>query len=126
MLLEALSALTLASAAQADAPPPPSLERRPVEDLMVAMRGRCPPMVARIQSAKPGELLRLEAGFRDQLGAPDRSKLEQAQRAGGHCPASGGPSCQAKANLSAIVDSDLVGAFADYVCARETAATGRR
>lgn len=126
MLLEALSALMLASAAQANAPPPPSLERRPHEDLLIAMRGRCPAMVARIESAKPGEMLLLESGFRDQLSATDRSKLDQAQSAGGHCPASGGPSCQAKAGLSAIVDSDLVGAFADYVCAREAATTDRR
>ena len=125
MLLEALSALMLASAAQAEAPPT-SLAGRPVEDLNIAMRSRCPPMAPRIQSATPAELLRLEAGFRAQLTAPDRSRLDQAQGAGGHCPASGGPGCQARAQLSAIVDTDLVGAFADYVCAREAATTAPR
>ena len=125
MLLEALSALMLASAAQAVAPPT-SLAGRPVEDLHIAMRSRCPAMVPRIQSVTPAELLRLEAGFRAQLAAEDRAKLDQTQQAGGRCPASGGPSCQARAGLSAIVDSDLLGAFADYVCAREAATTDRR
>jgi hypothetical protein len=125
MLLEALSAVLLASAAQAEAPPP-SLARHPGEDLLIAIRGRCPPVEPRVRSAKPDELLRLETGFRDQLSAPDRSRLDQARRGGARCTAKSGASCQADAALSAVVDSDLLGAFAEYVCARETAAAAPR
>jgi len=123
MLLEALSALLLAAAAQPGAPPPSSLAAHPREDLLIAMRSRCPPMEPRVRSARPDELLRLETGFRDQLPAPERSRLEQARRTGGaRCGSGSGASCQANATLSAIVDNGLLRAFADYVCARETAA----
>ena len=134
MLLEALSALMLASAAQAEAPPQ-SAAGRPLEDLLLAMRSHCPPMVPRVRSAGPDELMRLETGFRDQLPPPDRSRLDQAraraqaqaQRGGaGRCDARGGASCQADAALSAILDSGQMGAFTEYVCARETAAIAPR
>ena len=126
MLLEALSALALASAAQVDTPPPPSIEDRPHLDLLIAIRSRCPPMEPKVRSASPDALTRLETGFRSQLPPTDRSRLDQARRAGARCGKDAAASCQANAQLSAIVDTDLVGAFADYVCARETAATGRR
>jgi len=126
MLLEALSALVLTTSAQAEAPPPSSLAAHPREDLLIALRGRCPPMEPKVRAAGPDELLRLETGFRDQLSAQDRSRLEAAQRSGGpRCDAESGASCQADAGLSAIGGSDLLGAFAEYVCARETAATVR-
>jgi hypothetical protein len=120
MLLVALSALTLASAAQVDAPPPPSIADRPHAALLTAIRGRCPPMEPRVRAAGPDQMLRLESGFRDQLPAENRSRLDQAQRGGGDRCGAGDASCQATAGLSAIVDSDLVGVFADYLCKRET------
>jgi hypothetical protein len=124
MLLEALSALTLASAAQAQAPPPP-IEDRPVAALLLALRGHCPPVEPRVRSARPEELMRLETGFREQLSAPNRSRLDQAQaraqRSGGARCGAGDARCQAHAGLSAILDGDQMGAFALYVCAHETA-----
>jgi hypothetical protein len=79
-------------------------------------------MEPRVRSAGPDKLLRLETGFRDQLPPPDQSRLDQARRAGARCPAKRNASCQADAALSAVLESDLMGAFAEYVCARETAA----
>lgn len=128
MLLEALSALTLAAAAPADAPPAAGAVA-PAESLLTAIRSRCPPMEPKVRSAGPDELLRLENGFRIQLSPRNRSRLEKARRSShARCGAAPGsaPSCQANADLSAILDSDLVGAFADYVCAKETAATKPR
>jgi hypothetical protein len=78
-------------------------------------------MVPKVQSASPDELLRLTTGFRDQLTALDRSKLNQARRsAGARCGAESPASCQANNELSAILHSDQMGAFVEYVCARET------
>jgi hypothetical protein len=102
------------------------LARHPREDLLVAVRGRCPPMEPKVRAAGPDELLRLETGFRGQLSTTDRSKLDQARRGGARCGADSGADCQANAGLSAVVDSDLLGAFAEYVCARETAAAAPR
>lgn len=125
MLLEALSALTLAAAAPADAPPAVGAVS-PTESLLTAIRSRCPTMEPKVRAAGPDELLRLEHGFRIQLSPRNRSRLEKARHTShARCGAApgGAPSCQANADLSAIVDSDLVGAFADYVCKQETAAT---
>jgi hypothetical protein len=126
MLLEALSSLALASAVQADTPPPPAIADRPHRDLLIAIRGRCPPMEPKVRSASPDEMTRLETGFRDQLSPQDRSRLDQARHAGARCGKGAAADCQPNAQLSAIVDTDLVGAFAEYVCARETAATEHR
>jgi hypothetical protein len=129
MLLEALSALMMASAAQAETPAPSDLVDRPHAGLFIAIRGRCPPMEPRVRAASSGELLRLATGFRDRLSSMNRSRLDKAMEdmeamrkdlAG--CGPKDGVDCQARANLSAITDSDLMGAFADYVCKRETAA----
>jgi hypothetical protein len=125
MLLEALSALMLASAAQAprpQQPPPPPIEDRPVAALLLALRGHCPPVEPRIRSAGPEALMRLETGFRDKLAAPNRSRLDQTRRSGGARCAAGDASCQAHAGLSAILDSGQMGAFALYVCAQAAAA----
>jgi hypothetical protein len=130
LLLEALTALTLASATQAEAPAPSAPTSSPIELFLIAIRSRCPPVEPKVRAASPAALLRLETGFRSQLSAPDRTRLDQARRGGDHCPAGSAvghdANCQSNADLSAILHSDLTGAFAEYVCAKETAADAPR
>jgi hypothetical protein len=130
MLLETLSALVMMSAAQADAPPPSDLLDRPHAGLFMAIRARCPPMEPKVRAAAPEEIKRLTTGFYDQLSSMNKQRLDKAMEdtgAMGRDLAGCGPKdsarCQARTHLSAIIDTDLMGAFADYVCARETAAT---